>query len=173
MLGLVSGCAATSAESASPGQGVSIAQSKSYAQLLRNEASSRLPSIVLQEVSESTDTSVACDDASADPAGLRRSWESSTRILISNSTATRIQSVTDDLVDSFVEQGWTAAAGEGSTETLTLVELSSTSSLAGIAIATAHKSEGQDPSIHIVSTGACAETGGPDSDEVTKLSEPQ
>jgi len=173
VLALLSGCAATGAGDASPEQGVTIAQSKSYAQLLRNEASSRLPPIVLQEVSETTDTSVACDDASVDAAGLRRAWESSTRILVSNSTATRIQSVTDELVASFVAQDWTAEEGEGSTDTLSSVRLSSASSLAGITIETAHKAEGQEPSIHIVSTGACALTDGPDSDEVVKLSEPQ
>jgi hypothetical protein len=169
----VSGCAGSSPGDAAPASEATIAQSKSYAQLLRNEASSRLPPIVLQEVSESTDTSVACDDPSEDAAGLRRAWESSTRILVSNSTATRIQSVSDDLVASFVAQDWTATAAEGSTDTLDRVELSSTSSLAGIVIETAHKAEGQEPSIHIVSTGVCALTGGPDSDEVQELSEPQ
>jgi hypothetical protein len=171
VLALLSGCAATGAGDASPEQEVTIAQSKSYAQLLRNEASSRLPP--MQEVSETTDTSVACDDASVDAGGLRRAWESSTRILVSNSTATRIQSVTDELVASFVAQDWTAEEGEGSTDVLSSVRLSSASSLAGITIETAHKAEGQEPSIHIVSTGACALTGGPDSDEVVKLSEPQ
>jgi len=170
---LLSGCAATAPETASAEQGVTIAQSKSYAQLLRNEASSRLPPIILKEVSESSDSSVDCADASAEQQGLLRAWESSTRILVSNSTATRIQTVTDDLVASFVEQDWTATVGEDSTDTLTRVNLSSASSLAGIEIETAHKAEGQDPSIHIVSTGVCALTGGAESDEVTKLSEPQ
>ena len=53
------------------------------------------------------------------------------------------------------------------------MRLDSASSLAGITVETAHKAEGQEPSIHIVSTGACAMTGGPDSDEVAELSEPQ
>jgi hypothetical protein len=172
VIGLLSGCAgAPSEDAAAESSGVTIAQSKSYAQLLRNEASSRLPPIILKEVSESTDTSVACGDASADPDGLQRAWESSTRILVSNSTATRIQSVSDDLVATFVDQDWTPVEVEGSTESLSIVELSSASSLASIEIVTALKAEGQEPSIHIVSTGACAVTGGADSDEVTKLSE--
>jgi hypothetical protein len=145
---------------------VTLAQSKSYAQLLRNEASSRLPSIVLKEVSESTDSSVPCDD---DPAGLARSWSSSTSILITNSTASRIQKVADDLAQTFVDQGWSSNPESESTEDLTITALTSDASLASIEITTASKAAGQAPSITITTTGVCAMTAGPESDEVKKL----
>jgi len=170
VLGVVAGCAGAGA-GAEPGvaSDVTLAQSKSYAQLLRNEASSRLPPIVLKEVAGSSDSSVACEEASDDPDGLVRSWTSSTDILVTNSTAARVQKVADDLIASFVDQGWSADSGTGSTEELTVTELTSKASLASIEIATASKADGQAPGITITATGVCALTGGPDSDEVTKL----
>jgi len=159
------GCASDT-RSASERQ-VTLAQSKSYAQLLRNEASSRLPEIVLKQVAESTDVSVACDDT--DPAGLSRSWSSSMSILVTNSTAARIQKVADDLAASFVEQGWKAKHTDESTDTLVVTTLRSATSLADIAITATSKGAEQAPSIQITATGVCALTGGPDSDEVTTL----
>jgi len=146
---------------------VTLAQSKSYAQLLRNEASSRLPEIVLKQVAQSTDVSVACDEA--DPAGLSRSWSSSMSILVTNSTAARIQQVADDLATSFVEQGWKAKQTDDSTDTLAVTTLRSATSLADIAITATSKGADQVPSIEITATGVCALTDGPGSDEVTTL----
>lgn len=163
----LAGCASMGgAESSSEVSDVTLAQSKSYAQLLRNEASSRLPEIVLKEVAQSTDVSVACD---SDPEGLARSWSSSTSILITNSTAARIQTVADDLAATFVEQGWTVSPDASSTDTQIVTELTSEASLAAIEIAAALKADGQEPSIRITATGVCAMTGGPESDEVLKL----
>lgn len=168
-IGAVVLVALTGCAGAGPGAGsdVSLAQSKSYAQLLRNEASSRLPEIVLKEVALSSDVSVACDD---DPRGLSRSWSSSTSILITNSTAPRIRSIADDLAASFVAQGWTASTASDDGQSVT--ELTSEASLAAIEIAAAAKAEGRAPSIRITTTGVCAMTGGPDSDEVVTLEAP-
>lgn len=149
--------------------GATLAQSKSYAQLLRNEASSRLPEIILKEVSETSDVSVACEDESDDPDGLARSWSSSTKILITNSTAARVQSVSEDLIATFVDQGWKSELEESSTETLSVADLRSESSLAWIKVETASKAADQVPSIVITATGVCALTEGPTSDEVVLL----
>jgi hypothetical protein len=167
----LSGCASSGSrvEAASVASDVTLAQSKSYAQLLRNEASSRLPAIVLKEVSESTDVSVACDEARDDPEQLLRSWRSATRILITNSTAPRVQTVADDLVDTFVAQGWIASDEPESTADLSIIGLGREASLASIEIAAASKAADQAPSITITTTGACALTDGPESDEVVTL----
>ena len=98
-----------------------------------------------------------------------RSWSSSTSILITNSTAARIQTVADDLAATFVDQGWTVSPDASSTDTQIVTELTSEASLAAIEIAAALKAEGQEPSIRITATGVCAMTGGPESDEVLKL----
>jgi hypothetical protein len=145
---------------------VTLAQSKSYAQLLRNEASSRLPEIVLKQVAESTDVSIACDD---DPAGLLRSWTSTMKILVTNSTAPRVQQVADDLAATFVDQGWKADIGEESTDTLVVTRLHSATSLADMAITATSKATDQVPSIQVTATGVCALTAGPQSDEVMLL----
>jgi len=163
----LAGCAsAGGVESPRAVSQVTLAQSKSYAQLLRNEASSRLPEIVLKEVAQSSDVSVACD---SDPAGLERSWSSGMSILITNSTAPRIHAVADELAASFVAQGWTSNQDASSTDTRIVTELTSKASLAAIQIEAALKAEGQEPSISITATGVCALTGGPESDEVLKL----
>jgi hypothetical protein len=147
---------------------VTLAQSKSYAQLLRNEASSRLPAIVLKQVAESTDVSIACDD---DPAGLLRSWTSTMKILVTNSTAARVQRVADDLAATFVAQGWKADLGDESTDTLVVTRLHSATSLADVTITATLKAGDQVPSIQVTATGVCALTGGPESHEVTMLEE--
>ena len=57
---VVSGCAGTTA----PGEGAvtaTLSQTKSVAQLLRNEAASRLPHIVVKDVNETLDVSEACE----------------------------------------------------------------------------------------------------------------
>jgi len=163
------GACAADAQTSGAASDVTLAQSKSYAQLLRNEASSRLPEIVLKQVAESSDVSVACDDT--DPNGLSRSWSSSMSILVTNSTAARVQKVADDLAASFVKQGWKAKQADESTETLVVTTLRSATSLADIAITATSKGNDQVPSIQITATGVCALTGGPDSDEVTTLEE--
>ena len=90
-------------------------------------------------------------------------------ILVTNSTAARIQKVGEDLADSFVAQGWKAKGESESTETVRVTELSSATSLADIAITATSKAPDQPASIEIVATGVCALTDGPESDEVTML----
>jgi hypothetical protein len=90
-------------------------------------------------------------------------------ILVTNSTAARIQKVADDLATSFVDQGWKAKAGDGSTDTLSVTTLRSATSLADISITATSKDGDQVPSIQITATGVCALTAGPESDEVTML----
>jgi hypothetical protein len=159
--------ACASAPPSAAGRRVTLAQSKSYAQLLRNEASSRLPEIVLKQVAESSDVSVACD--ATDPAGLSRSWSSGMSIIVTNSTAARVQKVADDLAASFVEQGWRAKHADESADSVGVITLRSATSLADIAITATSKGDDQAPSIEITTTGVCALTAGPDSDEVTTL----
>lgn len=169
VVAVVSALGACASDTGSTGAAneVTLAQSKSYAQLLRNEASSRLPDIVLKQVAESSDVSIACDDS--DPEGLSRSWSSSMSILVTNSTAARIQKVADDLAASFVAQGWKAKLADESTDTLVVTRLRSATSLADIAITATSKGDDQAPSIQITATGVCALTDGPESDEVTML----
>jgi len=141
----------------------SLAQVKSSAQLLRNEAAGRLPHIVFEEVIDSTDVSVPCLSDQIDPRGLARSWTSSTTILVVNSQAARISTVADTMVASFVDQGWTAdVAGADTT-------LSKPDSTSVIGISVIEKAQGTQPAIHVSVTSPCVMTGGADSDEIKKL----
>jgi hypothetical protein len=163
---VVSGCAGTT----SPGAGevdATLAQTKSVAQLLRNEAASRLPHIVVKDVNETLDVSEACESVADDPEGLVRSWLSSTTILLTNSQAARITTVSDSLAESFVDQGWTQTHTDSDNQTL--IALESETSLARIEFSVEPKVKGQEPAIRISATGPCVQTAGTNSDEVKKL----
>ena len=163
---VVSGCAGTAA----PGAGAATAtlsQTKSVAQLLRNEAASRLPHIVVKDVNETLDVSEACETVADDPDGLLRSWLSTTTILLTNSQSARIATVSDSLAQSFVDQGWTQTHTDSDNQTL--IALKSETSLAEIEFSVEPKAKGQEPAIRISATGPCVPTDGAESDEVQKL----
>jgi len=163
---VVSGCAGTTA----PGAGAATAtlsQTKSVAQLLRNEAASRLPHIVVKDVNETLDVSEACETVADDPDGLLRSWLSTTTILLTNSQSARIATVSDSLAQSFVDQGWTQTHTDSDNQTL--IALKSETSLAEIEFSVEPKVKGQEPAIRISATGPCVPTAGAESDEVKKL----
>jgi len=155
LLALLSGCA-------SDDGGLNLAETKSPVQLLRNEAWFRLPDVMVKGDSETTDTSLACDES-----GRERSWLSGTTALINNSFAPRTAGVAQELVDSFSAQGWTATvdSAEGSTE----YTLDKAGSIAVISVVATEKSKEHRASIAISITGPCVATDGADSDEVRQL----
>lgn len=131
-----------------------LVDTKGSVQLLRNEAWLRLPELMVKGDEETTDASVACDES-----GASRSWRASTTALINNSFAPRVAGVAAELVDSFVEQGWSAS---GTT-------LTKEGSLATIEVVTTEKSSEHRASITISTIGPCVATDGADSDEVLTL----
>jgi len=166
----LAGCAGTSAAPGSGEATITLAQSKSPVQLLRNEAASRLPSIIAKDVAETGDTSVACLPADEDPDGVSRAWHSSLTLLVTNSRAASIHDATDDLVASFVEQGWVAAEGEGdAAASVAPTMLTSGTSPVTIELQELPKSETQKAAIRITTVGPCVTTDGAGSDEVLAL----
>ena len=143
-----------------------LAESKSSVQLLRNEAAGRLPRIVMNSAVETIDISVPCLAPGIDPAGLARSWNSSTTILITNSRAASIHEATIALVASFVEQGW-EAADEGGTGTHSVLASEKTDAV--ISITASDRSSDDEAAITIDVTGSCVLTAGPESQEVLLL----
>lgn len=141
---------------------LSLVETKSPVQLLRNEAWYRLPEFIVKSASETTDVSVAC---SAD--GMERSWTSSTVALVNNSFAPRTEGVLDEVVATFTDQGWVAeeaAVAEGRASVLTRPD-----SIATITIHAVPKTSEHRASIALTTTGPCVATDGPDSDEVRLL----
>lgn len=163
---VLSGCAG--ATGAGSGEvNATLTETKSVAQLLRNEAASRLPHIVVKAVNETVDVSEGCKSVGEDPDGRIRSWMSTTTILLTNSQSARIATVSATLAQSFVDQGWVESHTDS--ENQTLIALSSETSLAHIEFSVEPKAKGQEPAIRITTTGPCVETDGAESDEVRKL----
>jgi hypothetical protein len=143
---------------------LTLVQSKSPVQLLRNEAWYRLPEVMVKGDSETTDVSVACDD---DPQELMRSWHSSTIALVNNSFAPRVVGVGDQLAQSFVDQGWEAERTETDLSVVTV--LTRPVSIAVIEIEAVPKTSEHRATVRISATGPCVPTAGKDSDEVRSL----
>lgn len=143
-------------------QALTLVQTKSPVQLLRNEAWYRLPEVMVKEDSETTDVSEACDDE-----GAMRLWRSSTIALLTNSQAARVVTAGDNLAASFVEQGWTAERSEEGVAVLTV--LTRPVSIAVIEIEAVEKTQEHRASIRITASGPCVRTSGADSDEVRDL----
>lgn len=141
---------------------LTLVQSKSPVQLLRNEAWYRLPEVMVKSDSETTDASEACDDS-----GMLRSWRSSTVALLTNSQAARVVGAADKLAASFVDQGWHAERSEEDASVLTV--LTRPVAVAVIEIEAVQKTEEHRASIRITTSGPCVATDGADSDEVRAL----
>jgi hypothetical protein len=157
LLAMLGGCTAEP-------HGLTLVETKSPVQLLRNDAWYRLPSVMVKEDSETSDSSAACDD---DPDGKMRLWQSSTIALVNNSQAPRVVLAGDNLAATFVEQGWVAERSDSEIAVLTV--LTKPSSVARIEIEAVAKTEEHRASIRITASGPCVLTAGANSDEVRDL----
>jgi len=177
-LTLLSGCGSPAPTVPGEYPDVSLAETKSPAQLLRNEAANRLPSEVIDQIIESEDASVACLSEKDDPQGIVRSWHSTADVLIIDDGVTDVQTLVNDLTGSFEDQGWiTRTLGGNASVTSKLLE--SETSLADIQIAgykpndtmptTGLETKVEQTTVQIQVHGPCVRTAGTDSDEVTSL----
>ena len=141
---------------------LSLVQTKSPVQLLRNDVAGKVPKIAIEGVAELEDTSVACGGAD-DTAGVARSWLSTATFLVTNSRAATIDNVIAKIAADFENRDWVKEA-EGNATVLT-----SGLSPATITLEAIHKDDAEQPAIRISTSGPCVETDGADSDEVTTL----
>ena len=158
---VLSGCAAQEQS------GVTLAQSKSAAQLLRIEAADRVPPSAIDTTSEATDHSLACKSEDEDPDGLYRSWESSILITLDRDSAWRTGLIGETLAQTFIDDGWfVSGAKDGKDRTV----VTKPGSVATITFVVDEGDElGAGATILIDSTGPCVLTGGPESAEVAAL----
>lgn len=157
---------------------VSLAETKSPAQLLRNEAANRLPAAAIDQIIESEDASVACLSEKDDPQGLIRSWHSTADVLIVDDGSTSAQDLVNDLAASFEAQGWTSRS-LGGNASVTSKLLDSETSLADIQVSgynvndtmasTGLEQKVEQTTVQIQVHGPCVRTAGAESDEVTVL----
>lgn len=176
---VLTGCAGDPAASL-PGTypDLTLAASKSPVQLLRNDAAGRIPTAVIDTVEDANDLSVACLPEADDPEGLVRSWNSGAVVTIVSGSQWRVDAIVDNLVESFVDQGWTAR-GLGGSANIKSQLLSSDSSMAEITISAKIPDEDQtsisndedveNVTVEINVVGPCVVTEGTDSDEVKKV----
>lgn len=175
VLGLAA-CAGPGATVAGDYPDVSLAKTKSPAQLLRNEAAARLPADVIDEIIESEDASVACLSEEEDPDGTIRSWHSTVDVLISGET--EVAPLVKDLVASFEEQGWVGRDLGGNASAIKKL-LESDGSLADMQISGFTPDDGatsvsleesvEQRTVQIEVHGPCVRTDGAKSEEVTSL----
>lgn len=175
---LLGACAAPGAAVPGDYPDVTLAETKSPAQLLRNEAANRLPAEVIDEIIQSEDVSVACLSEKDDPSGLIRSWHSTADVLIVDDGVVDVQSLVNELTASFEAQGWTSRSLGGNTS-VTSKLLESDTSLADIQVAgykpnetmpsTGLETKIEQTTVQIQVHGPCVRTAGAGSDEVKVL----
>jgi hypothetical protein len=157
---------------------ISLTETKSPAQLLRNEAAGRLPADAVVSVVEAQDVSVACLSEADDPDGFIRSWHSGLDVVLKDDPELKVADVARDLIASFTDQGWVARDLGGNATTVSKL-LESSTSLADIQItgfapnpnqpSTSLEGVVTEPTVEIQVHGPCVRTGGPNSDEVKSL----
>ena len=177
-IGGLSACASPASTVPGDYPDVSLTDTKSPAQLLRNEAANRIPADVIDEIIESEDVSVACLSEKDDPQGLIRSWHSTADVLIIDDGVVNASTLVNDLSASFEEQGWTSRS-LGGNASVTSKLLESDTSLADIQIAgynindtmasTGLEQKVEQTTVQIQVHGPCVRTAGADSDEVKGL----
>lgn len=154
---------------------LTLAESKSPAQLLRNEAVSRIPADVILNAGSDIDGSQACLSEDEDPKGIIRRWNSSVDVNLRLPEAPNTQAIVDGVLASFTDEGWMSQAITGSkadnqAHLLTNGTAGATSvSLAQVRIEAIVASDGASSFIHIEAIGPCVVTGGADSAEVKEL----
>ena len=160
ILPLLAGCAAAPAAPAE----LTLVETKSPVQLLRNEAASRLDDSVVSAIRKTGDLSFPCFNEEENPGGLIRQWKSSAELVLVDGSD-RVGAA-QALVATFTDQGWVAKEVSSDTS-FALTLLSKPDSVAGIEVSSAD--ETASAMIRITATGPCVTTGGPDSDEVVAL----
>jgi hypothetical protein len=157
---LLAGCAATPKGASE----LTLADTKSPVQLLRNDAIDRVEQRFIAEVLPTTDGSEACLDAGENAGGLIRQWKSGAEIVLAKDAD--VSYVSERLVQGFTAKGWDdeAISDHGP---FWLTKLTSTRSVAAVEIGWEEHPDGSV--IKITTTGPCVATGGPDSDEVVNL----
>jgi hypothetical protein len=162
-------CAGGSSPSAGGGAALTLAQTKSPVQLLRNEAASRIDEFVVETVNETEDLSTACKTEEADPLGLSRSWTSSVEVSLKAGSAWRAGIITEDLIASFEKQGWVASRGLPSAVTYTGLKSDTSAAHIGLTLTNEDVAAGVPAKLQITTQGPCVTTAGAASDEVKKL----
>lgn len=157
---LLTGCA-TQPQASS---GLSLLDTKSPVQLMRNEAADRLDPTVFDDVRKTSDASFPCVTDDGNEGGFVRQWKSSTDLGLVDGADQVVAAM--QIVDSLVGQGWEVEESDEESA-VDLTVLTNSESLATIEVAAADESTSS--LVRITATGPCVMTEGPDSAEVSSL----
>lgn len=154
---------------------LTLAESKSPAQLLRNTAVSRIPTEVILNVGTDTDGSEACLTTEEDPNGTIRRWNSSVDVNLRLPEAPNTDAIVASVISSFTDEGWMAQSITGSTANNQAHLLTNgTSETASVSLAQVRvegiiTGDKTSSFIRIEAIGPCVVTDGENSSEVTQL----
>jgi predicted small lipoprotein YifL len=154
---------------------LSLTESKSPAQLLRNTAVSRIPAEVILNAGTDTDGSEACLTEAQDPDGVIRRWKSSVDVNLRLPEAPNTEAIVDAVLATFTDEGWMSQAITGSKADnqahLLTNETAGTASVSGaqLRIEAVVASDEASSFIRVEAIGPCVVTGGASSAEVIDL----
>ena len=160
----ISGCAAADTAEAT----LSLAETKSAAQLVRNSISGQISPEITAAVTDVTDASETCN---SDSKSLMRLWRSTARTELTPDAAGKVMTIQQTIAGSFVSKGWTSESVKLS-DSSTIVTLTNPSSLAVIDITATTDDDGvgTGATIFVDIAGPCVKTDGPGSAELQQLS---
>jgi hypothetical protein len=160
---LLTGCAAEEPT------GITLADTKSTAQLQRNTISGQISPDITESVTRVTDASESCGD---DSTRHMRLWRSTALTVLKPEAAGKVRLIQQSIEGAFVSKGWDSASEALSKDT-TLVTLTNPSSLAVIEITAVTNVDGigMGANIYVNIAGPCVTTDGPGSAELAELGE--
>ena len=161
-IGALTGCSATESTTE-----LSLIETKSHSQLLRNDAIQRLPEEAIGTIDKQIDESQSCKPWIEDPTGLYRAWRSTFVVELTSGYESRAESLSEDLVDSFRAEGWDDSTEQQDSGSYLLTR---TGAVRSLAFAVGHGEGKADPvTLSFEALGACVLTDGPGSEEVTRI----
>lgn len=168
---VLTGCAGEA-----PSNDLTLRDTKSPAQLLRNSVASRIDEALIASAGDSVDQSVACKTEKEDPEGLQRYWQSKVTLALVGESAKDVDLVIDAVATAMTAEGWKLASLGGSSVIHTRYLSNDTSSTIELsAISTdedakrVESTELENASIVVDVHGPCVATEGAASDEVKSL----
>jgi len=161
---MLGGCA--SDESAGE---VTLAATKSTAQLQRNTISGQISPDITASVTRVTDASESCGN---DETRHMRLWRSTALIELVPEAADKITIIQETIEGTFVSKGWESTSDAMSKDT-TLVTLTNPNSLAVIELTAVTNVDGigMGANLYVNIAGPCVKTDGPGSAELAQLGE--
>jgi hypothetical protein len=177
-VGSLTGCGDAAAPAKVPAgdyPDLTLAESKSPAQLLRNTAVSRIPQEDVLNVGTDTDGSEACLSEADDPKGIIRRWNSSVDVNLKLPQAPNTETIVDAVLATFTAEGWMSQAITGSkADNQAHLLTNGTSNTASVSLAQVRieaivAGDKASSYIHIEALGPCVVTDGANSAEVKQL----